>query len=431
MQSSSDSVSTAAVEINKELTVIQQITNEMRTIKARNASLAHDNANLRESLEMYTTVESSVASVDESVIPNKEELHCDALSCVNEWIESKASLGIMRKKVCDAVIDAIMSEDLEDGNVKRINIERVRLWYRENVFTPSKVLEAMDLAGGQLSYTGLEVLRSVESNGKRYHRGILPSTSTVQRIAKKVEAMAAEIAPVRFYSTAHGEAFEFDSKTLLNTLLKAYKLDKVAEVRPVSMSTAMDGFKFSRTKRALASGIKFHDRAAICPRTGAMLGLPAEPGSDDIPSKIQSREHAFPFGITTGPETSETQLNHDVFFKLVGSCALSKEEMDLPPTEQALLENPHFPGKKKFLVAANADLVGHQKATGKGGACKVKKLFCTYCPTLSSNAHVPNDEQCTRFCAEIHPMATCVASQMWMPLPAALLMYPSFHPDGP
>lgn len=77
---------------------------------------------------MYTTVESSVASVDESVIPNKEELHCDALSCVNEWIESKASLGIMRKKVCDAVIDAIMSEDLEDGNVKRINIERVRQW---------------------------------------------------------------------------------------------------------------------------------------------------------------------------------------------------------------------------------------------------------------------------------------------------------------
>jgi hypothetical protein len=46
MQSSSDSVSTAAVKMNKKLTVIQQITNEMRTIKARNVSLAHDNANL-------------------------------------------------------------------------------------------------------------------------------------------------------------------------------------------------------------------------------------------------------------------------------------------------------------------------------------------------------------------------------------------------
>ncbi len=46
-----------------------------------------------------------------------------------------------------------------------------KLWLHKNVCTPWQVLKAMDLAGGSLNYEGIEVLRKVESDGKRYCRG--------------------------------------------------------------------------------------------------------------------------------------------------------------------------------------------------------------------------------------------------------------------
>jgi hypothetical protein len=44
-------------------------------------------------------------------------------------------------------------------------------WLRNNVFTPFAILREMDLAGGTLSYEGLEVLRAVETKGKKCYRG--------------------------------------------------------------------------------------------------------------------------------------------------------------------------------------------------------------------------------------------------------------------
>jgi hypothetical protein len=48
------------------------------------------------------------------------------------------------------------------------------------VFSPWKVLCAIDLSiGGCLNYSGVDALRSVEGIG-RYQRGILPSRSSIQ-----------------------------------------------------------------------------------------------------------------------------------------------------------------------------------------------------------------------------------------------------------
>jgi hypothetical protein len=52
-----------------------------------------------------------------------------------------------------------------------------------NKFAPWKVLKAIDLSSvGGLNYNGIETLQRVK-NLTRYERGVLPSRSSVQRIA--------------------------------------------------------------------------------------------------------------------------------------------------------------------------------------------------------------------------------------------------------
>jgi hypothetical protein len=85
------------------------------------------------------------------------------------------------------LVDCMWDDSLLGGEVQHCMIERVRQHVRHEVFTPWKILKAMDLAGFNLSLAGIEVLRRVESSDK-YSRGFLPSKSTILRSARKVEA---------------------------------------------------------------------------------------------------------------------------------------------------------------------------------------------------------------------------------------------------
>jgi hypothetical protein len=61
-------------------------------------------------------------------------------------------------------------------------IDAAKKWLRRNVFSPWKVLKAMDLAGGSLNYKRIEVIRGLETGGKCYYRGsVLPSTAEIKR----------------------------------------------------------------------------------------------------------------------------------------------------------------------------------------------------------------------------------------------------------
>jgi hypothetical protein len=56
----------------------------------------------------------------------------------------------------------------------------------------------MDLAGGSCNYKGIEVLRSLESGGKRYcHGSVLPSTAEIKRAAKELENKAQQLEEMR------------------------------------------------------------------------------------------------------------------------------------------------------------------------------------------------------------------------------------------
>jgi hypothetical protein len=54
----------------------------------------------------------------------------------------------------------------------------------------------MDLAGGSLSYNGIEVLREVESEGKKFYCfGVIPCTAYIKHASKIIENKANEIVP--------------------------------------------------------------------------------------------------------------------------------------------------------------------------------------------------------------------------------------------
>lgn len=45
-------------------------------------------------------------------------------------------------------------------------VAQVKLWLRKKVFNPQAILKEMDLSGG-INYVGINILRSVETKGKR------------------------------------------------------------------------------------------------------------------------------------------------------------------------------------------------------------------------------------------------------------------------
>ena len=62
-------------------------------------------------------------------------------------------------------------------------------YYRKEIFSCHNALRAMDLNGGALNYTAIEVLRSVETKGVKCATTIIPSRSSLQRCAKKLKKL--------------------------------------------------------------------------------------------------------------------------------------------------------------------------------------------------------------------------------------------------
>ncbi len=61
-------------------------------------------------------------------------------------------------------------------------------YLRERIFTHFNILRKMDLAGGTLSYEGIDVLRRVETQGQTRFRGsMIPSKSEIKRMAGMIE----------------------------------------------------------------------------------------------------------------------------------------------------------------------------------------------------------------------------------------------------
>jgi hypothetical protein len=215
------------------------------------------------------------------------------------------------------LVDSMWDETFLDGEVQLRMIQKVRCYLRNTVFTPWKILKAMDLAGFNLSLAGIEVLRRVGVAGK-YMRGIIPSKSTILRSARKVEAAAAPFCPFTMIGRTFrdeesvlpandsdadneiGEGFEFDAIKVTKTLFEAFGLAGVSKRRPVELGLASDGAQLTNTISHVAAGLKFNDMAMCDPITRSPLLL----HSPD--SLVQSRNLCFPLHIVIAKDNKKT-----------------------------------------------------------------------------------------------------------------------------
>ena len=260
-------------------------------------------------------------------------------------------------------------------------LKLARTYLRETVFTPFSILREMDLAGGTLSYEGIDVLRRVETRGiKRFRGSIIPSKSEIKRMAATVEWYAKKFCPFSVSITKKGEAIEFDYARSMLCITRAFYLDEIGKARSLSVASSIDGASLSKNLSIIAGGVKITDLAARCPLTKRPLL--------DNPTTMsaQSRNLCIPLKIMMGRETKETFTEFGPLFKFFDDLS---NEATMPKEMEAF---------KPFSCMTNCDLSAQWKGLGKGGAAKVHTLPCTGCATESNALATPNAIPCIRWC---------------------------------
>lgn len=316
-------------------------------------------------------------------------------------------LGVLNKKrqgrhrgdksKATLLIQCLWDDGFLHGEAKACMIDKVRTYLRRHVFSPWKILKAMDLAGFKLSLAGIELLRHVEVS--RYGRGSLPSKSTILRCARKLEAAAEEFCPFTMIGSSFqdeethargqssettedddnnsvvGEGFEFDTVKVTDTLFRAYGLIDEAKQRSVELGLASDGAQLTNTVSHVAAGLKFNDVAMRDPTSKRPMLL----HSPD--SLVQSRNLCFPLRIVIAKDSKKTLEGFRSLYNSFNAGDVA-EALDCRPFKMS------FPGDMKLQWGA----------LDEGGAAKVKEKFCYICPCRSSSIHVPQDKTKCRLC---------------------------------
>ena len=268
----------------------------------------------------------------------------------------------------------------------------------------------MDLAGFNLSLSGLEVLRRVDVGTAKFKRGILPSKSTMLRTARKVEEAAVSFCPFRMIGRSttppsegggdieqelqqqegHGadevlrveddtfaKGFEFDVAKVTRTLFEAFGLMDIAKQRPVELVLTSDGAQLTNTISHVAAGLKFNDMALCHPITKCPLLL-HEPGS-----LVQSRNLCFPLRIAIAKDSKKTLDGFRPLYLKFSSGEIARELQCLA-----------------FKLSFSGDMKLQWTALDAGGAAKVKEIFCFACSCRSSTLHVPRDKTVCDVCKD-------------------------------
>jgi hypothetical protein len=115
----------------------------------------------------------------------------------------------------------------------------------------------MELAGGTLSYKGIDVLRRVKTCGvKRFRGSMIPSKSGLKQMAGAVEWFAQEHCPFNSQQTSTGESVQFNYAKLMLCIAQAIHLEEIGKSRSLSVASAIDGASLSKNLSIIASGIR-------------------------------------------------------------------------------------------------------------------------------------------------------------------------------
>lgn len=359
---------------------------------------------------MDSSVESSVLDLEKKLLNAQKRLHVwrqkyldiqkrieklhpsanDAVSFIVDQIKglgkvvtSKRARRSLAREVATCLIDSAGADPFLDVFREAV-LEQSKKWFRRNVFTAERILRAMDMAGGQLSMEGLEVLRTIETDNKKWVRAtIIPCSSDIQRCAITVEAYAKSKCPYEHgYLASGGKFVRFCPKQVVKHALESFRLTDAAKQRNVSIAQSFDGANLTKKLCHTTYGIKVTDRQAISPFTNRPIFASAEECS------VQSRNHNLPIMIVMRNETKEIVQGFQETMKVVSAFG----------TDESTLGAEFKPLKMAF----NSDLSAGWKIRGIGGAAKRENMPCHCCAILSDDLAAPNNVQCSKFCRELH-----------------------------
>ena len=196
------------------------------------------------------------------------------------------------KEIADVVwLFNFMNGAVRDEIGKRARSELI------NIFSPVKILKEMDLTSGSLNLQGVEIMRSVESNHKKYFVSIIPSSKKIKAVGKELAQYADKINPFCHFETSTGEGIEFNNVSMFNLLLHTYALLDKAKQTKISYSIATDGAKVTNNVQHCVAGIKVNDLSAKCPITGKRISP-------------QTRNICWPLKFVMGSENQAMYEDH-------------------------------------------------------------------------------------------------------------------------
>jgi len=252
---------------------------------------------------------------------------------------------------------------------------------RTEVYSPANVLRAMDMAGGQLSIEGIEVLRTCETNGAKYYRhSILPCSADIRRVGADVEAFAEKIIPYKHgILETGGEFVEWVPQEMIAMVIKGFGLEEQAKERSITIHQAMDGAQLSKNITHVTYGFKMADRGALCPFSKKPLF-----GGNENNASMQSRNNCFPLKIVMERESNDIVDLMRPIISVVKSMTV--------PGQKWMGGNEHI------KAPMNSDMSATWKIFQVGGAAKRDVQPCHCCPILSDDLSHANAEKCSRFC---------------------------------
>lgn len=284
--------------LKDEMKAMQQKMSRFDTIKETVKTKSKTNYRLQEKVKTMEYERDNMTLV--SLLPMNTSLD-DFLIILGELILKLAALkNRVKTNLADRLVEFLWSTNIIDGCIRLSMIESAKKYFRTEVYSAPRIMELLDMHGGQLSYEGIDLLRQLETNGEKYVRNtIIPHSSSIKRVCYNVDKFASLIVPFEMGKLENGkETAEFKAEHVLPLLYKGYRLEEIAKTRPISINQSIDATQITQRQNVTVWGLKMSDVAAIDPKTGNPIY------GTDLSCGVQSRNNCFPLKMAMDRESN-------------------------------------------------------------------------------------------------------------------------------
>ena len=293
----------------------------------------------------------------------------------------------------------IMGELLFNGNffskdASNKASEKITRTLASCIFNAVQLLKAIDMKAGSSNDSSIDeyakIERDVGLTSPPQGKSILRPRHNITRARKIADGLVSHLFTI---DDSHSPLVEcnydqvsFDPERLFRFTLDVFKLKEKALRGNLKFGWAGDAAAVcTSTNNASQSlfGMKIIDTDAINPLTKEPLlcSYIVNEEEDDATKRVfHGAQSNVCCMVSCAVMAKEKEAMKSESFKCLINFVKKVEREGLPANG----DEPAIPRQKDRLVGCG-DLSFHQKVSDLGGACKVKRFFCTYCSTMSGD----------------------------------------------